>query len=102
MLLLEIKQPYYCMCYYSSIYSSLFLLAETRKYDIVVSLDIEYKRDLRRDTSFAQSFSKQVLCSLYWNGQLVWTPAVGLYLCMCVSVCRSTSRRTSSYKSDCY
>ena len=23
---------------------------------------------------------------LYWNGQLVWTPALGLYLCVCVDV----------------
>ena len=23
---------------------------------------------------------------LYWNGQLVWTPVVGLYLCVCGDV----------------
>ena len=29
------------------------------------------------------------IVNLYWNGQLVWTPAVGLYLCvfLCVDPC---------------
>ena len=41
---------------------------------------------------------------LYWNGQLVWTPALGLYLWGRMSVRLSASRRTSSYviTSDCY
>ena len=38
---------------------------------------------------------------LYWNGQLVWTPALGLYLCVCgdVHVMSNVELRITS---DCY
>ena len=33
----------------------------------------------------------------YWNGQLVWTPALGLYLCVCLWGCPCHVERRVTY-----
>ena len=34
---------------------------------------------------------------IYWNGQLVWTPALGLYLCVCLWGCPRHVERQVAY-----
>ena len=42
---------------------------------IVTRLQLSQRNYLK-----SRRYFEKIRCDLYWNGQLVWTPALGLYL----------------------